>query len=111
MSNLGKYCKAYPLQLLRQFSGWAEDARNARKTRKEIEGETQEVEKELTETDYLYLQENFTVTDGIFIDEHIIFKDVTPEWIQFCQNTLDFQVPGNEESLEKESSSQTSNSN
>ena len=31
---------------------------------------------------------NFTVTDGIFIDENIIFSDVTPEWIEFCRNVL-----------------------
>lgn len=111
MSTLGKYCKAYPLQQFRQFSGWAEAAHNARKIRKEINGETQEVEKELAGTDYLYLQENFTVTDGIFLDEHIIFDDVTPEWVEFCQNTLAFQIPADRQSFEVELSYQTPNSN
>jgi hypothetical protein len=31
------------------------------------------------------VQKNFTVTDGIFVDENIIFSDVTPEWIEFCE--------------------------
>ena len=28
------------------------------------------------EDDFLYLQENFTLTDGIFIDENIVFDDI-----------------------------------
>lgn len=91
MSSLGKFCKAYPLEKFRQFSGWKENAQNARKIFKEIDGETQEVQRELAGTDYLYLQENFTVTDGIFLGENVIFDDVTPEWIEFCRNTLAFQ--------------------
>jgi hypothetical protein len=90
MSTLGKYCKAYPLRQFREFPGWSEDAHNARKIRVEIDGETQEVNRPLVDTDYLYLQENFTVTDGIFVDEFVIFNNVTPEWIEFCQNTLAF---------------------
>ena len=43
--------------------------------------------------DFLYLQENFIVTDGIFIDENVIFDNVTPEWIDFCVNVLKFEVP------------------
>ena len=108
MSTLGKFCKAYPLQQFRQFPGWTEAAQNARKIWKEIDGETQEVQRELAETDYLYLQENFTVTDGIFIGENIIFNDVTPEWIEFCRNTLAFHEPP---SRETNSSPQNNNGN
>ena len=42
----------------------------------------------MTDSDYVYLQRNFTVTDGIFVDENIIFDDVTPEWIDFCRTVL-----------------------
>lgn len=93
MANLGKYSKAYPLHQLRQFSGWSEERQNARKIRREIDGQTVEVVRELTDADYLYLQENLTVTDGIFLDEYIIFSDVTPEWTEFCRNVLGWQVP------------------
>jgi len=109
MSTLGKICKAYPLLQFRQFPGWKEAAHNARKIWKLIDGEAQEVERELAETDYLYLQENFTVTDGIFMGEHIIFSDVTPEWVEFCRNTLAFQATPEEQSNETDSSSQSSN--
>lgn len=112
MSTIGKICKGYPLQLFRQFAGWKEAAHNARKVWKEIDGEIQEVPRELLETDYLYLQENFTVTDGIFLGEHIIFDDVTPEWVEFCRNTLAFQIsPEQQPGKPDLSSSQSSNSN
>jgi hypothetical protein len=96
MSTLGKYCKAYPLHQLRQFSGWTEERQNARRIRKEIDGETTEILRELTDGDYLYVQENFTVTDGIFLDENVIFSAVTPEWIEFCRNVLGWEVPPEE---------------
>jgi len=88
MSLLGKYCKSYQLSRLRQFPGWTEQPENARRIRKEVDGETVEIARELTDADYVYLHGNFTVTDGIFIDENIIFSDVTPEWIDFCREVL-----------------------
>ena len=110
MAKLGKFCKAHLLQKLREFPGWKEDAHNARKVWKEIDGERQEVVRELLGTDYLYLQDDFTVTDGIFMGENIIFSDVTPEWIEFCRNTLAFHVGPEQQPNELDSSSQTSNS-
>jgi len=88
MAIIGKYCKSYKLSQLRQFRRWTERAENARRIRMEIEGETIEAARELTDDDYVYLHGDFTVTDGIFIDENIIFSDVTPEWIEFCHSVL-----------------------
>ena len=88
MTILGKYCKAYPLHQLRQFPGWIEKPDNARLIRREVDGEIVEVTRQLTGAHYVYLQRNFTVTDGIFIDENIIFSDITPEWIEYCHNVL-----------------------
>jgi len=48
--------------------------------------------RELTDNDYVYMHRNYTVTDGIFIDENIIFNDVTPEWIEFCRTVLGVEV-------------------
>jgi len=75
MATIGKYCKAYLVKQLREYSQW------------------QENNSELTDEDVLYLQENYVVTNGIFIDENIIFADVTPEWQEFCHQVLNFQVP------------------
>ena len=93
MSIIGKYCKSYKLSQLRQFPKWTEKAENARIVRKEVDGEIIESPRELSDDDYVYLHENFLVTDGIFIDENIIFSDVTPEWIEFCRNVLSQDPP------------------
>jgi hypothetical protein len=85
MSKMGKYCKAYMIPNFRKFSGWTEISGNVRKEN--------DSPRQLTDADFLYLQENFVVTDGIFMDENVIFANVTPEWIDFCENVLKFEVP------------------
>jgi len=85
MSKMGKYCKAYMIPRFREFSGWTENSENARKEN--------DFPRPLTDADFLYLQENFVVTDGISIDENVIFANVTPEWIHFCENVLKFEIP------------------
>lgn len=92
MATMGKYCKAYPIQKLRQFSQWTENADKTRKEKKEVDGKELEINRELTDDDFLYLQENYVVTDGIFKDENIIFDNVTPEWVDFCKNILSFEI-------------------
>ncbi|MGE0127948.1 MAG: hypothetical protein AB7U82_07705 [Blastocatellales bacterium] len=81
MSKMGRYCKAYPIDRFREYHQWAEKAENFR------------MEKEAPEKNHLYLQENYVVTDGIFMDESVIFDGVTPEWISFCRDRLKFEVP------------------
>jgi hypothetical protein len=93
MTILGKYSKAYPLSQLRQFSGWVEKAENARTIRREVNGEIIDEPRVLTDADYVYVHRNFTVTDGIFIDENIIFDEVTPEWIDYCRKVLALSRP------------------
>jgi hypothetical protein len=102
MTILGKYCKAYPLRQLRQFPGWSEKAQDARIIRREVNGETVEEARTLTDADYVYVQRNFTVTDGIFIDENIIFNNVTPEWIEFCRRVLGLSVDHHKSGSPKE---------
>jgi hypothetical protein len=93
MAQMGKYCKAYSVKKLREFSGWSENNQNVRKRKDTVDGKEVEVARPLTDDDYLYIQENYVVTDGIFIDENIIFDKVTPEWQEFCTNTLKFEIP------------------
>jgi len=93
MVTMGKYCKAYSLSKLRQYSGWTEKAENAAKESHEEGGQEAEMPRVLTDDDYLYLQENYVVTDGTFKDENIIFDDVTPEWKSYCQDVLQFEIP------------------
>ena len=93
MSTMGKYCKAYPITRFRENKGWSEKVENVRKEKRIVDGREVEEDRQLTDKDYLYLQENYVVTDGIFLDENIIFDDVTPEWIDFCKNILKFEIP------------------
>jgi hypothetical protein len=92
MATMGKYCKAYPLKRFREFSGWTENTQNVRKETQEIDGREIEIQRELTDDDILYLQENYIATDDIFIDENIIFDNVTPEWKDFCHQELHFEI-------------------
>lgn len=93
MAQMGGYCKAYPIERFRAFPEWKEDLTKLR-MEKHREGRNEiEVQRSLRENDFFYLQENFTVTDGVFIDENIIFDGVTPEWIDYCTNVLKFEIP------------------
>jgi hypothetical protein len=93
MATMGRYCKAYSLAKLREFPGWTEKAENARKEKKQLDGKEIEERRALTDNDYVYLQENYVVTDGIFKDENIIFDAVTPEWTAYCTDMLKFEIP------------------
>lgn len=93
MPKIGNYCKAYPVERFREFSEWTENLQNLRKEKQLVDGKEVPVTRQLEEEDFFYLQEDFTVTDGIFLEENVIFDKVTPEWIDFCKNTLEFEVP------------------
>lgn len=104
MPQMGSYCKAYPIDQLRAFSGWKENTANLRKEKKDNEENTPETPRVLGPDDYLFVQENFVVTDGIFLDENIVFDEVTPEWKKFCEETLQFEVPDYDSEVEPEAS-------
>ena len=93
MSTMGRYCKAYLVSKLREYGDWTENRTNVRLRKENVDGKEVEVDRDLIDSDILYVQENFTVTDGIFLDENVIFDNVTPEWKEFCTTVLDFQVP------------------
>ena len=74
-----KYCKAYYLKDLRQFHGWTE--------------KREDNESELTEEDVVYLWDDFTVVRSPVLPGGVIFDEVTPQWQEFCQATLHFEIP------------------
>ena len=39
-----------------------------------------------------FFKETF-VTEGVYVDEQIVFDNVTPEWIDFCTHQLGYAVP------------------
>jgi len=75
-----KYCKAYHLRDLRQYSNWTE--RN------------DDNEPELTDDTVVYLWDDFTVVKSPVIpNKGLLFDAVTPAWQDFCKTTLKFEIP------------------
>jgi hypothetical protein len=58
MAIMGKYCKAYPVNQLREFIHWTEYSQNTRKENQNNNNPGNEVNRELADKDFLYLQEN-----------------------------------------------------
>ncbi len=102
MPEVGQYCKAYPASVLRKYSHWTENSSNVRKEQKVIDGDVVEIGRILTDEDVLYLQENYVVTDGIFLNENIIFDQVNEEWQEYCNSVLNFEKPSTKKSAKAE---------
>ncbi len=75
-----KYCKAYYLKDLRQFSSWSEK-REAN-------------EEDLQDDSVVYLWDDLTVVRSPVIpDKGLIFDATTTAWQNFCIETLQFEIP------------------
>jgi hypothetical protein len=113
MREVGQYCKAYPAKTLRKYNHWKENSDNTRSAQEVIDGNTINKKRILTDDDVLYIQESYVVTDGIFLNENVIFDQVNEDWKKYCTSVLNFEVPlrGNspiaEKQLSKASSSKT----
>jgi hypothetical protein len=75
-----KYCKAYPLGTLRQYPDWQEHRTNAN-------------EAALIDTTIVYLRDDFIVVESPVLEQGNLFDNVTPEWQEFCKQTLQFAIP------------------
>lgn len=88
-SSLTNYAQAFLLGNLRKFSGWREEKINWKQPAAEENGNSAS----LTDTDVVFLHQDFTVTELIWPGENVIFNKDTPEWREFCTNELQFKVP------------------
>jgi len=84
------YARAYLLGELRKFSDWREEKINWKETNPANENGNS---RELSDDDVVFLQQDFTVTELIWPGENVIFNRITPEWIDFCSQELQFKVP------------------
>jgi ankyrin repeat protein len=82
--ELRPYCRAYPLQDLRQFPAW-----DGGLTKEPASAGLEP----LTENSMLFLHRDFTVTRSVWADEQVVFSVVTDEWRTFCAKTLGFHPP------------------
>ena len=93
MADMGRYCKAYMLNDLSRYPGWMPKIENMRPADEPVDGAEADTPRSLTDDCFLYIQENYTVTDGIFMDEYVVFDDVTEAWQRFCRDELGFEIP------------------
>jgi ankyrin repeat protein len=84
------YARAYLLGELRKFSDWREEKINWKETVPAAENGNS---RELSDDDVVFLQQDFTVTELIWPGENVIFNRITPEWVDFCTQELQFKVP------------------
>lgn len=73
------FCKAYALKDLRKFHGWSENRPLN--------------EEENTDETVCFIWDDFTVVKDPIYDRDLLFDEVTPEWITFCQTALQFATP------------------
>ncbi len=99
MATMGRYCKAYSLQQLRGYHLVGAAVERYQQMKADAEGKEGQATRPLTDDDLLYLQENYVVTE--FIDENIVFDRVTPEWIAYCKEVLEFDIPEYDETTER----------
>lgn len=90
MAIMSKYCKAYPLDAFGKYAGWTPESALGPGTN-EV-GPSADVDR-----GYAFLHDNFTVTKNVFVDEQIVFNQVTPPWIEFCRTQLGFEPPHEED--------------
>lgn len=75
-----KFCKAYYLRELRQFSAW--------------NSLCQKDDAGLADDTIVYLWDDLTLVESPLVTEsNILVESVTPEWQTFCLSTLHFEVP------------------
>jgi ankyrin repeat protein len=89
-SSSRDYARAYLLGDLRKFSDWRQEKINWKEMDRADENGNS---RELSDDDVVFLQEDFTVTQLIWPGENVIFNRITPEWIDFCTQELQFKVP------------------
>jgi hypothetical protein len=98
--RMSRYCKAYPNASVKKFEGWTSVLPDpAPDVAAEDTAETaeKEVPFALDGSKYVFVHDDYSVTKGIYLNEDVLFHDITPEWIEFCRNELKFEVPARQE--------------
>ena len=75
------YCKAYTVGELKGFPALAA------KLGQSDGGDA------LADDDVLFIHQDYTVTRSMWHNEDVLFDDASPQWREFCTQTLGFAVP------------------
>ncbi len=90
---MSHYCKAYSVKVLEAFPGWSEKIDKKPRKQAESASDDEGSPRKISSEDFLYLHDNYVVTDGIFSDKNIIFDNITDEWKEYCVKILKFNIP------------------
>jgi hypothetical protein len=82
-----KYCKAYYLKDLRGYPGWSESRINWQEKAENGNGE------DFTDEKVVFIHQDLTVTESVWHNENVIFKNIDSAWEEFCEHPLNFKVP------------------
>ena len=94
MAEMSKYCKAYYAKDFRALEGWQEKLDDLRPETREEHGKEIEIPRtELEDDDILYLHDSYVVTDDVYVDQHVVFDQVTDRWKEACHQQLGFEIP------------------
>ena len=85
-----KYCKAYYLKDLRTYPAWNESRINWKAKKENGDGDGAEG---FTDEKVVFIHQDLTVTESVWPNENVIFKDVDSVWEAFCTDSLKFKVP------------------
>jgi ankyrin repeat protein len=95
-----QYCKAYHLSDLQQFPGWQQTKAGwqaAKAHKSNAPSNAGVLESDGPESDgndeVVFIHQDFTVTESMWHNESVIFDQISPEWLEFCDRTLGFKVP------------------
>jgi len=91
-----QYCRAYPLNFLRQYPCWSE---NTIDRREKSDSDFVAIDHEeggdtgLSDDAIVYLHQDFTVTRSMWRGEDVVFDQVGTDWKRFCTDVLRFKIP------------------
>ena len=90
-----KYCKAYHLSDLRKFPSWSESRINWKENKdaNKEKGSDDSDSASFADDKVVFIHQDFTVTEGVYQNENVIFNQAGEEWKQFCSASLGFKVP------------------
>ena len=86
------YCKAYHISSMQHFSGWSGG-------KKEVDGD-----------ELCYLWDDFLVRQSPIQRDTVLFDTITPEWLAFCKQHLQFEVDATVVSLQEAKQARESSS-
>jgi uncharacterized protein len=84
-----KYCKAYHLKDLRQFSGWRENRIDGWKK----DGNGGHAEETFPDDMIVFIHQDLMVTESMWHNENVIFNGGDSSWREFCADVLKFKTP------------------